>query len=82
MNPIKEISISPFDNHRWLVSTPNDNHILVNNATRKLLNLLKDSTSETNALNSFNQEFNQTLNQNEFQELHSKQTWQVRCIVY
>ena len=69
MNSIKEISISPFDDSRWLVSTPDNNHILVNGASKRLLEILRDSESETSALSSFNTEFEQTLNQDDFRDL-------------
>ena len=69
MNSVKEVSISLFDDHRWLVSTPNNNHLLVNDATKKLIEILRDSSSTEDALNSFNHEFDQKLDQNGFKIL-------------
>ncbi|MEQ8425435.1 MAG: hypothetical protein RIA63_12045, partial [Cyclobacteriaceae bacterium] len=66
MSAIKEISFSRFDDQRWVVSTPNQNHVLINPSSKRLLEILRDAIDEHNALSQFNEEFNQSLNQEEF----------------
>ncbi len=68
MNVVKDISFSQYDNKRWIVATPDQNHILVNSPTKILLEILRDAKSESDALDRFNEEFDQALDSQSFKK--------------
>lgn len=69
MNYLQNIEISVFDKNRWVVSTPQGNHLLVNKHTKDLLGILQLSESKDEALLLFNETFGQNLNLKSFEDL-------------
>jgi putative peptide zinc metalloprotease protein len=77
MSYIQPIEITKFDKNRWVVSTPQGNHLIINERTRSLPSILKDTENNNEALVRFNQTFDQDIDiqtfegivQNKFQDL-------------
>lgn len=68
MIDIQNIVVSKFDANRWVISTPNGSHILINENSKKLLDILQREDDST-ALAQFNLAFNQSLSQSDFKSL-------------
>ncbi|HBH48290.1 MAG TPA: hypothetical protein DDX98_06605 [Bacteroidales bacterium] len=61
MSYIQSIEITKFDKNRWVVSTPQGNHLLINERTKFLLLILKETKNKDEALVKFNQTFDQEI---------------------
>jgi len=68
MIDIQNIVVSKFDANRWVISTPNGSHILINENSKKLLDILLRGDDST-ALVEFNLAFNKSLSQSDFESL-------------
>ncbi|MCH7399023.1 hypothetical protein MM236_13540 [Belliella sp. DSM 107340] len=64
---LKEHIITPFDKNRWVVNTNDGIHLLINNETRKLLNIVVNCTDLGSATSQFNDEYSQNLSLNDFE---------------
>lgn len=69
MTYIQDIKITAFDKKRWVVETSIGHHLLVNESSKALLELLQVSSSKEDALESFNHQFSQNLDLLQFELL-------------
>lgn len=68
MRSIQDLALHRFDTNRWVVTTPDGNHMLLNENSKKLLDILQN-TNQNSALAEFNRAFNQSLTQQDFEKL-------------
>jgi hypothetical protein len=69
MSYIQRIDITAFDKKRWVVSTPQGNHLLINENTKNLLKILEKDHSNNEVLREFNTTYYQKLDLIEFEVL-------------
>lgn len=63
------LTIKQFDDHRWIVNTPDGRNILMNERAIGLLKILSGSSSSLVALEKFQKHFHQNITKEEFEGL-------------
>lgn len=72
MIAIQDISIKSFNSNKWIVNTPSGNHILINEHSKRLLEILQSTESVPEALTVFNATYNKSFKLEEFELLIEK----------
>ena len=65
----RNLEIKKFDNHKWIVNTPEGKNILMNERAIGLLAILNSSTSNQDAQEKFQEQFHQSITREEFEAL-------------
>jgi len=63
------VSLSQFDDYRWVVNTPDGKNVLMNNRAAEFLIILRDSINQDEAIKKFQEHFSQTVTETEFEGL-------------